>query len=189
MSKKILVHAETANRETVEALANDLAKLCFEDKGVQKVIIRVEKPGAVRWDYDKPEKRSLFVQGKTLWIWRPDDKEAQVKRDFGGDELSSAFTFLWGKGDLLKEFAPKALPAQEGLPAGDALELRPLKPGGSITRACQSDNPNAVKAAAMPSRKYRTNTAQLDGPATNERPSIRPQKTIRSTIGQDSSAG
>ena len=49
MSKKILAHAESANRETVEALANDLAKICFEDDGVQKVIVRVEKPGAVRF--------------------------------------------------------------------------------------------------------------------------------------------
>ena len=49
MSKKILAHAESANRETVEALANDLAKICFEDGGVQKVIVRVEKPGAVRF--------------------------------------------------------------------------------------------------------------------------------------------
>jgi FolB domain-containing protein len=49
MSKKVLAHAETAKRETVEALANDLAKICFEDSGVQKVIVRVEKPGAVRF--------------------------------------------------------------------------------------------------------------------------------------------
>ena len=34
---------------TVEALANDLAKICFEDKGVQKLILHVEKPGAVRF--------------------------------------------------------------------------------------------------------------------------------------------
>jgi FolB domain-containing protein len=49
MSKKILAHAESAARLTVEALANDLAKICLEDKGVQKVIVRVEKPGAVRF--------------------------------------------------------------------------------------------------------------------------------------------
>jgi FolB domain-containing protein len=49
MSKKIQAHAESAGRLTVEALANDLAKICFEDKGVQKVIVRVEKPGAVRF--------------------------------------------------------------------------------------------------------------------------------------------
>ncbi|MEP6894219.1 MAG: dihydroneopterin aldolase [Chloroflexota bacterium] len=49
MSKKILAHAESVNRLTVEALANDLAKICFEDIGVQRVIVRVEKPGAVRF--------------------------------------------------------------------------------------------------------------------------------------------
>jgi len=49
MSKKIQAHAESAQRLTVEALANDLVKICFEDKGVQKVILRVEKPGAVRF--------------------------------------------------------------------------------------------------------------------------------------------
>ena len=49
MSKRIQAHAESAERLTVEALANDLAKLCLEDNGVHKVILRVEKPGAVRF--------------------------------------------------------------------------------------------------------------------------------------------
>jgi FolB domain-containing protein len=49
LSKKVQAHAETVKRLTVEALANDLAKLCLEQKGVKKVIVRVEKPGAVRF--------------------------------------------------------------------------------------------------------------------------------------------
>ncbi len=49
MSKKVLAHAESVNRLTVEALANDLARICLAEKGVQRVIIRVEKPGAVRF--------------------------------------------------------------------------------------------------------------------------------------------
>lgn len=49
MSKRVQAHAESAQRLTVEALANDLAKICLEDKGVQKVVLRVEKPGAVRF--------------------------------------------------------------------------------------------------------------------------------------------
>lgn len=49
MSKRVQAHAESAQRLTVEALANDLAKICLDDKGVQKVILRVEKPGAVRF--------------------------------------------------------------------------------------------------------------------------------------------
>src|SRR3954453_710209 len=96
--------------------------------------VQVKKPGFVRWDYSKPDRRTLYVEGRTLWIWRPDDKEAQVKRDFGGDQLSSAFTFLWGKGDLLKEFSPKAVPVPVGLPAGDGLQLTPVKPVPGVAR-------------------------------------------------------
>src|SRR5438067_12360825 len=90
-------------------------------------LVQVKKPGLVRWDYASPDRRTLYIEGRTLWIWRPDDQEAQVKRDFGGDQLSSAFTFLWGKGNLLKDFSPRAVPAPEGLPKGDALELTPIK--------------------------------------------------------------
>lgn len=49
LAKKIQAHAETAKRLTVEALANDLAKICLETPLVRKVVVRVEKPGAVRF--------------------------------------------------------------------------------------------------------------------------------------------
>lgn len=49
ITKKVLNHAETAARFTVEALASDIANICLEDPGVQKVLVRVEKPGAVRF--------------------------------------------------------------------------------------------------------------------------------------------
>ena len=90
-------------------------------------IVQVKRPGRVRWDYAKPDRRTLYIEDRTLWIWRPDDQEAQVKRDFGGEQLSSAFTFLWGKGNLLENFSPRVVPAPQGLPRGDALELTPIK--------------------------------------------------------------
>jgi len=49
IAKKVLTHAETAERLTVEALATDIASLCLEDSGVQRAIVRIEKPGAVRF--------------------------------------------------------------------------------------------------------------------------------------------
>ncbi len=49
IAKKVQAHAESSERLTVEALANDLAKICLAEKGVQKVTVRVEKPGAVRF--------------------------------------------------------------------------------------------------------------------------------------------
>lgn len=49
ITKKVLVHAENAGRGTVEALAADIARLALEDPLVEKVRVRLEKPGAVRF--------------------------------------------------------------------------------------------------------------------------------------------
>lgn len=49
VAKKVLAHAESARRRTVEALAADLARLCLQEPGVERVRVRVEKPGAVRF--------------------------------------------------------------------------------------------------------------------------------------------
>jgi FolB domain-containing protein len=49
IAKKTLAHAETAGRLTVEALASDITRLCLAEPGVERVIVRVEKPGAVRF--------------------------------------------------------------------------------------------------------------------------------------------
>ena len=49
LTKSVLRHAETARRLTVEALANDISGICLEQPGVEKAIVRVEKPGAVRF--------------------------------------------------------------------------------------------------------------------------------------------
>ena len=54
MELRALVDA--AHRYTVEALAQDIASLCLSRSGVKKVIVRVEKPGAV------PGVRSMGVE-------------------------------------------------------------------------------------------------------------------------------
>jgi FolB domain-containing protein len=41
--------AENCERLTVEALAEDIASFCLESEEVARVIVRVEKPGAVRF--------------------------------------------------------------------------------------------------------------------------------------------
>ena len=49
VAKKIQAHTENAKRLTVEALAADIAQLCLQEPKVEKVRVRVEKPGAVRF--------------------------------------------------------------------------------------------------------------------------------------------
>lgn len=47
IARKLLAHAETARRFTLEALAADLANICLADPKIMKVRLRVEKPGAI----------------------------------------------------------------------------------------------------------------------------------------------
>ena len=49
VAKQVLAHTESIQRYTVEALATDIANLCLENQAVKKVVVRVEKPGAVRF--------------------------------------------------------------------------------------------------------------------------------------------
>ncbi len=47
VTQEIRALIEGAKRFTVEALAEDIARLCLSNPGVRQVVVRVEKPGAV----------------------------------------------------------------------------------------------------------------------------------------------
>lgn len=47
LAKNVRAHAARAARRTIEALANDIASLCLQEANVRKVVVRVDKPGAV----------------------------------------------------------------------------------------------------------------------------------------------
>ena len=49
ISKAIIAHIQEVSRYTVEALAGDIAKICLMTPKVEKVKVKVEKPGAVRF--------------------------------------------------------------------------------------------------------------------------------------------
>ena len=49
LANRLLAHIAAARPLTVEALAADLARLCLEDPRVERVRLRVEKPGAVHF--------------------------------------------------------------------------------------------------------------------------------------------
>lgn len=48
LAKEIRAHVERARRFTVEALAEDIAQICLRRPQVRRVVVRVEKPGAVK---------------------------------------------------------------------------------------------------------------------------------------------
>jgi outer membrane lipoprotein carrier protein len=90
----------------------------FGRKQVSSGKLLVKKPGMMRWDYEKPEPKTVAVKGSRLVQLEPEANQAYVDDAFDSTALSAAVTFLVGRGDLLKEFTPSLDP-------GGALLLTP----------------------------------------------------------------
>ena len=62
-----------------------------------------KKPGKMRWDYTSPDKVYYISDGELLWNYVPDSKIAYKLRVKDSD-LFFALRFLYGEGDLAKDF-------------------------------------------------------------------------------------
>ncbi len=49
ITKAVIVHVEESSYYTVEALADAIARICVVDHDADRVIVRVEKPNALRF--------------------------------------------------------------------------------------------------------------------------------------------
>ena len=47
--EKVMAHVAAVQRFTVEALASDIAQIGLRERGVNRVVVRVEKPNAVEF--------------------------------------------------------------------------------------------------------------------------------------------
>lgn len=88
----------------------------------------LKRPGRMRWDYVKPEKKLMVTDGKLLWIYEPEDQQA-FRQELNAATLPSSVSVLLGQGKLGDEFTVTT-DAVPGLgTAGDAvLKLVPKKP-------------------------------------------------------------
>ncbi len=67
-------------------------------------VVRFQKPGHMRWDYQAPTKKSFIVDGSKLWVHQPEDNTAMVDHCFKQDGLTASVAFLWGSGDIDEQF-------------------------------------------------------------------------------------
>jgi outer membrane lipoprotein carrier protein len=84
----------------------------------------LKKPGKMRWDYARPEKKLMVSDGATLWVYEPEDEQA-YKQDLKGNALPAQVSFLLGEGQLDKEF-DASLTKLDGISADElALKMVP----------------------------------------------------------------
>jgi len=70
---------------------------------VNKGKVFFKRPGMMRWDYTSPEKVYYISDGEVLWSYQPEDKLAYKMR-VKESELYQALKFLFGQGELRKDF-------------------------------------------------------------------------------------
>jgi len=119
-------------------------------------ILRVKKPGMMRWDYEKPVLKTVAVKGSRLVQYEPGENQAYVDEHFDASAMSAAVTFLLGKGDLAREF-------ELSLDDLGGLVLRPREPDprvASITLSVANDG--QVTATRVVDESGNLNEIQLD---------------------------
>ena len=73
-------------------------------KQTSRGMLRVKKPGMMRWDYQSPEPKTIAVKGSRLVQFEPEANQVYVDERFDASAMSAAVTFLVGKGDLARDF-------------------------------------------------------------------------------------
>jgi len=82
------------------------------------------KPGKMRWVYAKPRPQTVVINGGTLWLYQPENRQVVID-DIGNVLLSSLpVSFMMGLGNLSRDFELKgACKGSEGV----VLALTPQK--------------------------------------------------------------
>ena len=94
----------------------------------------LKKPGKMRWDYVEKKnnanrlKKAFISNGTTLFDVEPDNQQV-IKKNLQNDVMPVAVTFLYGKGDLHKDFNAQLDPNSGYGQKGDlVLKLTPKEP-------------------------------------------------------------
>jgi outer membrane lipoprotein carrier protein len=91
---------------------------------VEQGTVSVKKPGLMRWEYLKPEKKEFVSDGRKTYLYIPQDKQVIVG-DADTEGTSTSYLFLAGKGDITRDFT--AAYAEAPIPGTVALKLTPRR--------------------------------------------------------------
>lgn len=92
--------------------------------------IHVQQPDKMRWEYEKPEKQTIVTDGRTLWIYRPADRQVMVGRAPNFLTNGKGAGFLSDLQQLENNFFITCAPETE--PGYDRLKLVPRRPMGDV---------------------------------------------------------
>jgi len=96
----------------------------LRQRTVEQGTVSVKKPGLMRWEYVKPEKKEFVSDGRKTYLYIPQDRQVVVA-DADTEGASTSSLFLGGKGDITRDFT--AASAESPVPGTIALKLTPRR--------------------------------------------------------------
>ncbi len=90
-------------------------------------IVYFRKDGKFRWDYNTPDITLIISDGKTLWIYEPEDRQVIVDRNFRKRLKKFPYTFLNGIGRLDRDFETTIENQQQQIVTLKLIPKEPIK--------------------------------------------------------------
>ncbi len=107
-------------------------------------VLYLRKPGRMRWEYATPAGKLFLSDGKEVYLYSPDERQARRSKLKESDDMRAPLAFLLGKLDFDREFkAFEMHPEQDGVwiiatPKSDSLAYTKVEflatPDGEIHR-------------------------------------------------------
>jgi outer membrane lipoprotein carrier protein len=72
--------------------------------------VEVKKPGRMRWEYSRPEKKLFVSDGHKIYSYVPADKQVIVSSVPADDQATTGVLFLAGKGNITRDFTVNYAP-------------------------------------------------------------------------------
>ncbi|GAB4516842.1 MAG: outer membrane lipoprotein carrier protein LolA [Haliangiales bacterium] len=121
----------TDSRQLTALFRQTYTNNTFGKKSISDGKMWIKKPGKMRWDYrgkQRKIKKSFISDGTTLWAVEHDNKQV-FKKSVEDDMLPVAVSFLYGEGDLRRDFeAALNSSGSYGKGSDYVLELTPRRP-------------------------------------------------------------
>lgn len=95
---------------------------------VETGVLKLKRPGRMRWEYQKPEPKLFVSDGRTWYFYVPSERQVVVKEQ-AGDRRAPAL--LLAGGSIAEQFAPAL---EVGVAGRPRLRLRPRAADPDIDR-------------------------------------------------------
>ncbi len=136
------LHASFAQRSVIAGIDR-------VQKGAGELFIRKVSGGSAmfRFTYTKPQKQEIICNGKTVWLYIPDNKQVMQMETAslftGGNGI--AISYLTGLGELSRDFAISFAKDHQDKKGDYLLELTPKKPSAVMAKLLLTISGTAVE--------------------------------------------